>query len=143
MSKKTLGRILNELLLNCKRSDRDIAKRAHVSQPTVTRTRHRLEESKTIKAYLAIPDYAKLGYKFGAVTLCALDPDKSPTDLSLDTLLISAPGITAGDNTVLLTLHRSMDDYRAFLKKVKAFAVALFATEGMDIKPVTAPRSYT
>jgi len=45
--------VLNCLLSNCKQSDREIAKKANVSQPTVTRIRTRLEKVGIIKAYMA------------------------------------------------------------------------------------------
>ena len=39
-----------------------------VSQPTVTRTLHRLEKEGYIKEYTAIPDFSKLGYELKGFT---------------------------------------------------------------------------
>jgi DNA-binding Lrp family transcriptional regulator len=55
-------RLLSELMKNSRRSDRQLAKSLGVSQPTVTRTIHKLEEEGYIKEYTIIPDFNKLGY---------------------------------------------------------------------------------
>jgi len=61
-------KILSELMKNSKISDRQLAKKIGVSQPTVTRRRARLEEE-LIDGYTAIPKWEKLGYEILAVTL--------------------------------------------------------------------------
>lgn len=61
-------RILFELMKNSKTSDRKLAKKLGVSQPTVTRRRARLEKE-VIDGYTAIPKWDKLGYNILAVTL--------------------------------------------------------------------------
>jgi DNA-binding Lrp family transcriptional regulator len=60
--------ILFELMKNAKTSDRQLAKKLGVSQPTVTRRRARLEKE-VIDGYTAIPRWDKLGYEILAVTL--------------------------------------------------------------------------
>jgi DNA-binding Lrp family transcriptional regulator len=61
-------RLISELMKNCKRSDRALAKSLGVSQPTVTRTLHRLEKEGYIREYAAIPDLSKLGYELMGFT---------------------------------------------------------------------------
>jgi DNA-binding Lrp family transcriptional regulator len=61
-------RILSELMKNSKISDRQLAKKIGVSQPTVTRRRARLERE-LIDGYTAIPKWEKLGYEILAITL--------------------------------------------------------------------------
>jgi DNA-binding Lrp family transcriptional regulator len=61
-------KILFELMKNAKTSDRQLAKKLGVSQPTVTRRRARLEKE-VIDGYTAIPRWDKLGYEILAVTL--------------------------------------------------------------------------
>jgi len=61
-------RLISELMKNCKRSDRELAKSLGVSQPTVTRTLHRLEKEGYIRQYTAIPDFSKLGYELMGFT---------------------------------------------------------------------------
>jgi len=53
-------KLLSELMKNSRRSDRDLAKAIGSSQPTVTRTRHKLEKEGYIKEYTMIPDFVKL-----------------------------------------------------------------------------------
>jgi len=132
--RKTHIRVLNALLSDCKRSDREIAKVVGISQPTITRLRQKLINKGIIKGFMAIPDYAKIGYEFGAITLCQM-ADKT-INLSEHSLLVTASTITGEGDYVIITLHRSMDDYRAFRRKVKALAVVIFATQGLEIKPV-------
>jgi DNA-binding Lrp family transcriptional regulator len=69
MSLKPLDyKILFELMRNSKISDRQMAKKLGVSQPTITRRRARLEKE-VIDGYTAIPHWEKLGYEILAITL--------------------------------------------------------------------------
>ncbi|MCW3980678.1 MAG: Lrp/AsnC family transcriptional regulator [Candidatus Bathyarchaeota archaeon] len=61
-------KILFALMENSKTSDRQLAKKIGVSQPTVTRRRARLEKE-VIDGYTTIPKWKKLGYEILAVTL--------------------------------------------------------------------------
>jgi DNA-binding Lrp family transcriptional regulator len=61
-------RLISELMKNSRRSDRELARSLKVSQPTVTRTRSRLEREGYIREYTAIPDFAKLGYQIMGVS---------------------------------------------------------------------------
>lgn len=54
---------------NAKLSDRDLAKKIGSSQPTVTRTRKKLEKKGYIKEYTIILNFEKLGFKLMAMTL--------------------------------------------------------------------------
>ena len=56
-------RLISELMKNSRRSDRELAKAVGVSQPTVTRTRGKLEKEGYIKEYTMIPDFSKLGFQ--------------------------------------------------------------------------------
>jgi DNA-binding Lrp family transcriptional regulator len=47
-------KLIAELMKNSKQSDRELAKKLGVSQPTVTRTRTRLEKEGYIKEYTLI-----------------------------------------------------------------------------------------
>ena len=59
--------LLSELVKDAKNSDRQIAKKLGISQPTVTRKRARLERELSL-VYTAIPDWSKLGYEIIALT---------------------------------------------------------------------------
>ena len=65
-------RLISELIRNCHRSDRDLAKVLGISQPTVSRIRAKLEKEGIIKEYTIIPDFTKLGYSMLALTFVSL-----------------------------------------------------------------------
>jgi DNA-binding Lrp family transcriptional regulator len=52
-------RLISELMKNSRRSDRELAKALGTSQPTITRTRGKLEREGIIKEYTMIPDFTK------------------------------------------------------------------------------------
>jgi len=68
MKMENMIKLLHELIKNSKRSDRDIAKTLQVSQPTITRTRKRLEKMEYIQEYTVIPNMTKLGFEIAAFT---------------------------------------------------------------------------
>jgi DNA-binding Lrp family transcriptional regulator len=70
-------RLLSELFRNSRRSDRQLAKSLGVSQPTVTRAIHRLEEEGYIKEYTVIPDFNKLGYDIMGFTFVKMKENLS------------------------------------------------------------------
>jgi len=61
-------KVLSELMKNAKLSDRELAKKIGSSQPTVTRTRRKLEKEGYIREYTLIPNFHRLGYEILAVT---------------------------------------------------------------------------
>lgn len=66
--KPTELKLISELMKNSCRSDRELAKAMGVSQPTVSRTKARLEKEGYISEYTIIPDFNKLGYHLFALT---------------------------------------------------------------------------
>jgi DNA-binding Lrp family transcriptional regulator len=67
-------KILSELMKNSKISDRAIAKKLGVSQPTVTRRRASLEKQRFLE-HTVIPNLKKLGYGIIAITFTKYKPD--------------------------------------------------------------------
>lgn len=63
--KEAERRLFHELIRNSKRSDRELAKILGVSQPTITRTRKRLDEE-MISEYTIIPVWENLGFEIMA-----------------------------------------------------------------------------
>lgn len=147
MKRKPHTAILNELLRNCKQSDRSVAEITGVSQPTVSRARQRLEKRGIIREYLAIPDYLKLGYQFGAITLANLRPEVSLKELISDnSVILNAPTIAEENNFMIATVHRTMQDYISFLDQIKALITpgsplksTQFAADSINIRPVQVP----
>ena len=58
--KEIKWKLLSELMKNSHRSDKELARVIGCSQPTVTRTRRRLEKEGCIREYTVIPDFHKL-----------------------------------------------------------------------------------
>ena len=115
-------------MTNCHRSDRQLAKALGISQPTVSRTLHKLEREGAIKEYCMIPDFTKLGYTLFAVTFVKLKTQLSRDQIekarqsakesvksSLNFIMLER-GMGMGYNGVFLSFH---EDYSSFtlLKK--------------------------
>ena len=150
--KKRAELLLLELIKNSKRSDREIAKVLKVSQPTVTRTRKRLEK-KAIANYTVVPDFLMLGYELMAFTLISstgAKPDaiekakewakKRPN------IIFASQGEGMNINGVMISLHKSYGEYSRFmldlrkdwsgiLKDVQTFMVSF--EESVMIKPLS------
>ncbi len=122
--------LLQELVRNSKRSDRDLAKKLQVSQPTLTRMRKRLEKEGYILDYTAIPNMTKLGFEIIAFTFMNVDrfePDKGQLDAALGELghkwvahnpkiLLGAGGEgLEGKNCMMISVHRDFTDFSDFI----------------------------
>src|SRR3972149_4973340 len=70
--------ILTELVRNSKISDRKLAKKIGVSQPTITRRRFRLEKMGLL-GYTAIPNLEEIGVEIIAFTFAYWKPDMRKT----------------------------------------------------------------
>jgi DNA-binding Lrp family transcriptional regulator len=131
MKQQKLLALLKEMLRNAKRSDREIAKILGVSQPTVTRTRARLEKE-YIKTYTVVPDFAKLGYQILAFTFARMKsyPKGAEADKmakrgaewagKYPNLIFSADGEGLGRDIVMMSLHKNYALYTDFMR---AFAM--------------------
>ncbi|NIO38212.1 winged helix-turn-helix transcriptional regulator [Candidatus Bathyarchaeota archaeon] len=120
-------KVLFELMKNAKISDRRLAKKIGVSQPTVTRRRARLEKE-LIDGYTAIPKWEKLGYEILAVTLV-----KTPLKLGSEEMMKDAieksrkwleeqPNVIFGAESrgmgmtgIMFSLHKNYSDLDEFL----------------------------
>ena len=150
--RKREKQLLLELIKNSKRSDREIAKVLKVSQPTITRTRKRLEK-KAIANYTVVPDFPMLGYEIMAFTLISstgAKPDaiekakewakKHPN------IIFASQGEGMNINGAIISLHKSFGEYSRFmlelrrdwsgiLKDVQTFMVSF--EESVMIKPLS------
>lgn len=126
--KKRVLEVFSELLKNSKISDRDIAKRLNISQPTVTRIRKKLEVSGYISEYTIIPNFPKMGFEIVAFIFFNADRclgkevkkkahewiEKNPS------IMFSAAGDgIRGKNCAIVTLHKNFTDYANFLNDFK------------------------
>ena len=120
-------RLISELVKNSRRSDRELAKALGVSQPTVTRTRVRLEEQGLID-YSAVPNLFKLGFELIAVVFGKRNYQKYP-EINVQkaegfvkrhpNIIFGAPGSGLGYDRISVSVHRSYSDYSKFIQEIK------------------------
>ena len=121
-------RLVSELMKNCRRSDRQLAKVLGVSQPTVSRNLQKLEKEGIIKEYTVVPNFMKLGYTLLAVTFVKLkkylskdeiekarEAARESVESSLNFIMLER-GMGMGYNGVFLSFHK---DYACFTELKK------------------------
>jgi Lrp/AsnC family transcriptional regulator for asnA, asnC and gidA len=122
-------KLVSELMKNSRRSDRELAKVLGVSQPTVTRTRTRLEKEGYIKEYTLIPDFKKLGYHIMAMIYLRLNHPLSPKEREEmfrgvlqvreedpRSFLLAMDGIGLDQDVVLIALFRDFSEYSSYIQ---------------------------
>lgn len=125
-------RLISELMKNSCRSDRQLAKAIGVSQPTVSRTKARLEKEGVISEYTIIPNFNKLGFHLFALTFFTRKKDRSPKEMEEATKWKSETALLARLNVVLIergiginhdsfmaSFHRDYSSYSEFMKTKK------------------------
>jgi len=116
--------ILSELLQNSKTSDRQLAKKLGVSQPTVTRRRASLEAAGIIREYTFIPEFTKLGYHVMVMTFLkykkGIDQEevfkarkkaREVTPASPFEMILGERGMGLGFNGVTISFHKNLASY--------------------------------
>ena len=127
MKPQKLLRLVSEMLKNSKKSDRELAGILGVSQPTVSRTRARIEKE-YIKTYTIIPDFEKLGYQIMAFTLAKM---KASPDVSAEisqkskewvakrhNVIFGAGGEGLGKDLILISFHKKYSAYAEFMRSL-------------------------
>lgn len=120
-------RLLSELIRNSRRSDRELAKVLHVSQPTVTR-RRALVEKELIDGYTAIPRWEKLGYELFVITFVKIKAAIASEEKYDETrkkgfgwvakqpcIIMSGACRGMGVDSFMISIHKSYKDYDEFL----------------------------
>jgi DNA-binding Lrp family transcriptional regulator len=127
MKKQKLIRLLREMLRNSKRSDRELAKILGVSQPTVSRTRARIEKE-YIKTYTVIPDFEKLGYQILAFTFTKLKAYPSSEEVEKiaqhatewtnehPNVIFAADGEGLEKDLIMISFHKDYAQYSDFMR---------------------------
>jgi DNA-binding Lrp family transcriptional regulator len=118
-------RLISGLMQNGRISDRELAKKLGISQPTVTRLRSKLEKEGIIREYTMIPDFTKIGYKIMAITFAlsrSLDKEEAERvqkkiadglkDKQFEFIMLER-GDGLGFDAVIISLHK---DYVSYLK---------------------------
>jgi DNA-binding Lrp family transcriptional regulator len=128
--------ILFELIKNCKRSDRELAKVIGISQPTITRSRTKIEKERLISDYTAMPNLEKIGVEIIAFTFFTVKPeDRRPKDLAgkfedwkkdsddfyakHSNIIFASTGRGLGKNSIWISLHKNYASYVIFLRDVE------------------------
>ena len=130
MKQQKLLRLVSEMLKNSKKSDRELASILGVSQPTVSRTRARIEKE-YIKTYTIIPDFEKLGYQIMAFTFAKTkaSPGASVDEITKkaaawiskrSNIIFGADGEGLGKDIVMVSFHKN---YSAYAEFMRAFAM--------------------
>ena len=119
-------KILFELIRGARRSDRQLAKAIGVSQPTVTRTRTKLEKMGLVKEYTIIPDLRKMGYELLVFTFMSFSEDKPELfDKAREWIKKQSSVIFANNvegprmNSMMLSLHKNYADYSDLITELK------------------------
>ncbi|UCG37230.1 MAG: winged helix-turn-helix transcriptional regulator [Candidatus Bathyarchaeota archaeon] len=121
-------KILSELFKNARISDRQLAKRINVSQPTVSRRRVMLEKNGLLD-YSAIPNLEKLGLEIVAFTFAQVkegnlrrEIEQKITDFykTCPNVVFATGGRGLGLDIVTISLHGSYSEYAEFARELKA-----------------------
>lgn len=154
-------KIMFELMKNSKISDRELAKRIGVSQPTVSRKRAKLEMEGWLE-YTAIPDFKKLGFQIMVFSFSKWTPEALtellPTEefvkqvqkffSRFPNVIFATTGGSGlgGMDSASISVHKDFNDYTKFMKEIKkewgknvaAFDSFIFSLAGNDVvRPVT------
>ena len=126
MVKETMYRLLFELTKNSKRSDREISKTLHVSQPTITRMRKQLEKTGFIQEYTVIPNLAKINLEIVALTFmnvrrehetyapCLKWVEENPN------VLVAAGGDGLNRNCMMVSVHENYTHFSEFMAEFRS-----------------------
>jgi len=130
--------IISELMKNGRMSDRDVARRLGVSQPTVSRMRHKLEKEGYIRKYTIVPNLEKLGFQIVATTFVRFREDLSTEererfrkraqerfedDSYASSVVMFERGMGLGYTGMIVSFHESYACYAEFLRMIKQFTV--------------------
>jgi len=120
MRKELAQQLLRELLKNSKRSDRELAKVLKVSQPTITRTRHKLEKSGMIQEYTIVPDFRKMGFEILAINFARIRPEILAPEIrkrasefiaKFPSTIFASAGQGMGMNAVDIAFYKNFSEY--------------------------------
>jgi DNA-binding Lrp family transcriptional regulator len=127
-------RLIAELMKNSRRSDRELAKVVGASQPTVTRTRIRLEKEGFLKEYTVLPDFRKIGFELLALTFLKSRPGMGAEDVqkmrktameatrkTAFDFVMAERGAGLGFDAVVVSLHRDYASYNEFRNHLRKY----------------------
>jgi DNA-binding Lrp family transcriptional regulator len=124
--------LVSELMRNSRRSDRELARAIGVSQPTITRTRTKLEKTGLIREYTMIPNFEDLGFEIMALTffkwLKSYDDREFVKVMEAGTemhrrkglpVFMVVRGLGPNGDFVIISIHESYSAYQKYLDDIK------------------------
>jgi DNA-binding Lrp family transcriptional regulator len=121
-------KLVCELIKNSRKSDRELAKLIGVSQPTVSRTRARLEKEGLIE-YSGVPNLRKMGFEIIAITFgnrAKLEPNpklrvQKAEDFTAKrpNLIFASTGRGLDSDRVAVSVHKNYSDYNRYIQGIK------------------------
>ena len=126
--KKSMMHLLLELLKNSKRSDRELAKILGVSQPTITRTRRKLEKDGMIKDYTIVPDFKKMGFELLTIIFAKIRSDMLKPEVKekakayvdkFPNAIFCSLGEGLGASLVAIVLNKNYTEYSQILNAAR------------------------
>jgi len=130
MRNNTSIKILQQLLKNSKKSDRELAKAVGISQATCTRRRKQLER-KIIQEYTITPNLYELGFEILAFTFIRNNPPKTAEEWKelvqkgrqsmskYPNVIFSSKGEGLGMGSVVVSVHENYTSYSDFISQLR------------------------
>lgn len=138
-------RLISELMVNSRRSDRELSKALGVSQPTISRTIKKLEKEGYIKEYTIIPDFQKLGYELMGITSIAVHEQLSKEGFE-DIRRATAEVEKSKPHASLMAVNGSDHDknilFITFYQDYSAYANAMRLTKELPFANVDSLESF-
>ncbi|HEX69512.1 MAG TPA: Lrp/AsnC family transcriptional regulator, partial [Candidatus Bathyarchaeota archaeon] len=131
MLKDVYKRLLLEMIANCKRSDRELARALGVSQPTVTRARGWLEKNGFVREYTVIPEFSKIGLEIVAFTFIKIRPETKMEKVEEirsrgkaffekhPNIVMALRGEGFSSDGIVVSLHRDYAEFVQFMRDLK------------------------
>jgi DNA-binding Lrp family transcriptional regulator len=131
-------KLIAELMKDSRKSDRALSKKVNVSQPTVSRIRHKLEKEGYIKQYTITPDFRKLGYTVAAITFVRYKgglhtkqadelrkrAEQGFADPSFaSNVILFERGLGFGYTGILVSFHEDYSSFTKFLNSMRQYPV--------------------
>lgn len=146
-------KVLLEMISNCRRSDRELAKALGVSQPTITRARAWLEKNNFVKEYTLIPDFSKIDLELLAFTFIKIRPEiaiekfaeiRRRANIFFEkhpNIILALKGDGMGCDGIVVSLHKNFAKFTQFLRELK-METAHTEVVGNFLASLKAPDQY-
>jgi DNA-binding Lrp family transcriptional regulator len=125
------SRIISELMRNSKLSDRQLAKKLRVSQPTITRRRKMLE-NELIENYTLVPKWSKLGYEILAINFVKIKQTVATEEkyqavrerglkwlMKQPNIIMTAASRGMGMDAFNISLHKTYSEYDQWFRSFR------------------------